>query len=106
MVERDWDILRKIGGVYFLGDDDSQLMLNLKMWKQNQCYIYILSISCHHTILILGIYDDSANGFPWWLWGPGGLDSDWIPENEREWDSYWHPMRLPNHRGPKPPIYH
>ena len=19
--------------------------------------------------------------------GPGGLDSDWIPENERDWDS-------------------
>ena len=30
--------------------------------------------------------------------GPGGLDSDWIPENER--DSGGIPIPIPNHRAP------
>ena len=36
--------------------------------------------------------------------GPGGLDSDWIPENERDWDSEG--VSLPKPPGPKPPINH
>ena len=38
----------------------------------------------------------SANGL-----GPGGLDSERIPENERSWDSWGYPIRIPNHRAPK-----
>ena len=32
---------------------------------------------------------NSAHGKLMWIGGlgPGGLDSDWIPENERDWDS-------------------
>ena len=32
--------------------------------------------------------------------GPGGLDSDWIPENERDCYERGIPIRIPNHRAP------
>ena len=33
-----------------------------------------------------------------WFGSFGGLDSDWIPENERDWDSWvFFPTRIPNH---------
>ena len=43
-----------------------------------------------------------------WLVGlrPGGLDSERIPENERDWDSWVYPDSNPKPPGPKPTINH
>ena len=30
-------------------------------------------------------------GKAWWFGGFGALESDWIPENERDWDSEGYP---------------
>jgi len=61
-----------------------------------------VSLLCSHIFI-------SANGelVVWGCLGPGGLDSDWIIENERDWEtSGLKPLEFQNHRAPKAPIHH
>ena len=41
-----------------------------------------------------------------WFGAFGGLDSERIPENERDWDSWVYPDWNPKSLGPKPTINH